>query len=295
MTWVATAIVGGSLVTGYTGSQAAGEQSKSSERASKRSIEEQRRQFDLQRGDTAPYREAGVNALRTLEGELQRPGDDLPEYSYGGVQPEFTDRGRFQFDLESDPGYQFARDEGIRATSREMAGGGKYNSGNRMAAIADRVTGIASQYADQAFRRQLATSGENYGRGVQEYGFDVGREGTEYGRGLTEYGIESQREQDIYGRNQNYLNRLSALSGTGQTAVAQSGAAGSNMANAVGNINMANASAQGQAAGTRYGAYNSAIQGGIQNYMLYNYMNPSGGGAGGGYDPRLDTGYGSNY
>lgn len=276
MPWiVGGAIVGGSLISGYLGSEAAGEQADASREGTAASIAEQRRQFDLTREDTAPYREAGVNALRTLEGELQRPGDTLPRYSYGGEQPEFAGGDRFQFDLEGDPGYQFARDEAIKETNRQMAAGGKYGSGNRLAEIADRVTGVASQYADQAFRRQLAASGENYGRGVQEYGFDVNREAGEYGRGLTSYGLESQREQDLYGREQNYLNRLAAMSGTGQTAVGQSGAAGSNMANAIGNINMANAAAQGNAAANRYGAYNSAIQGGMSNMMLYNALQPT--------------------
>jgi len=303
MTWVAAAVVGGSVVSGVLGSEAAGKQSRASERASKASIAEQRRQFDLQRADTAPYREAGVNALRTLEGELL-PADPnaLPRYSYGGEMPtgealpEFAGRDRFQFDLEGDAGYQFARDEGIRATNREMAAGGKYGSGNRLAAIADRVTGIASQYADQAFNRQLRESQEGYGRGVSEYGLDYGRatdmygreisrEAADYSRGLTSFGLDYQREQDVYGRDQNYLNRLAAMSGTGQTAVGQSAAAGSNMASAIGNINMANAAAQSQAAGTRYGAANQALQGGISNMLLYNQLQGQGNVAGDAYQP----------
>lgn len=62
MSWVAAAI-GGSALLGYFGSQkAAGAQSD----ASQAGIAEQRRQFDLNRSDLAPYRSAGQSALQAL-------------------------------------------------------------------------------------------------------------------------------------------------------------------------------------------------------------------------------------
>jgi len=284
MTWVTSAIVGGSVVSGYMGSQAAKSASGASTESTRLSTEEQRRQFDLQREDTAPYREAGVNALNELEG-AGRYGEALPQYGGSGTAPpEFGGGDRFQYNLEGDKGYQFARDEGIRATNREMAGGGKYGSGNRLAAIADRVTGIASQYANDAYNRQMGQSQTNYGRDVSEYNINKQRESDLYGRGLTDFGLDYQRAGDQYGREQNYLNRLSSMAGIGQTATAQSGAAGSNMANAIGNINLANAANQTGAANTMYGSANNAIQGGISNMMLYQNMQP-GNVAGDAYQP----------
>ena len=56
---ITAAIIGGSLVSGLLGSSASKKQAQSSQAA----IDEQRRQFDLIRGDTAPYRESGVTAL----------------------------------------------------------------------------------------------------------------------------------------------------------------------------------------------------------------------------------------
>ena len=370
---VGGAILGGSIISGILGSKAAGKQSRASERSAAASTAEQRRQFDLQREDTAPYREAGVNALNTLQGEIgggrytpgqfqyggqiptnmpesnvlsaYRGATAPPEFSYtgtvptGAALPEYGDRGRFQFNMEADPGYQFARDEAIKATNRSAAAGGRFGSGNRLAEIADRVTGVASQYANDIYNRQMGASRENYGRGLTEYGLDyqragdiygrqrsaeqeqygrgltaydiaAQREATQYGRGLTEselaaqreqqqyqrdlgrygigadiegqqyqraltgYGLDYQRQQDIYGQNQNYLNRLSSLAGTGQTAVGQSGAAGSNMANAIANINQANAQQQGQAAQLKYGGMNQAVQGGIGNYLTYQGLQP---------------------
>jgi len=203
-------------------------------------------------------------------------GDYTPgQFGYGGDAPQYQSGGRFNFDLEGDKGYQFARDEAIKATNRASAGQGSFNSGNRLAEIADRVTGVASQYANDAYNRQMGTSRENYGRGVTEYGLESARESDQYGRALTGYGLESDRQQNMYGQNQNYLNRLSSLVGVGQTAVGQSGAAGSNMANAVGNINAQNAQNQIGASNLGYSSMNNAVQGGMSNYMLNNYLNKS--------------------
>lgn len=285
-----TAILGGALLTGLMGGKAAGEQSDASEASKRESLAEQKRQFDLQRADQAPYREAGANALGDLQGGL-RAGDYTPnQFNYQGGQPEgaplpeFAGGNRFNFNLEEDQGYQFARDQGIKSANREAAAGGSYNSGNRLAEIADRVTGIASQYADQAFNRQMGASRENYGRDVSEYGLnygreqdiygrDVSREASDYGRSLTGFGIGRENQQDAYGQNQNYLNRLSSIAGLGQTATARGAAAGSNMANAVAGINQANALGQANAANTRYGSINNAFQGGASNLMLMNRLN----------------------
>ena len=68
----------------------------------------------------APYSEAGRNALTTYVDELgeTRPGEALPQFSYGGdipefqggaPLPEFGQGGRFDFrpqDIVNDPGYQ---------------------------------------------------------------------------------------------------------------------------------------------------------------------------------------------
>ena len=298
---VGGAIVGGSLISGYMGNKAAGKAADASQAGADASIAEQRRQFDLQRSDSEPWRKEGVNALNTMTGNLRSGDYDPTQFSYdssmpGGTPlPEFGGRDRFNFDLEGDAGYIFARDEGIKAANREGAAGGKYGSGNRLAEISDRVTGLASTYANDAYNRQMGTSRENYGRGVNEYGLDYGRntdmygrevnkEASDYSRSLTQHGLDTDRESNIYGQNQNWLNRLAAISNTGQTANMSSAASGSNMANAVGNINMANASNQGNSSYNRYGAINNAVQGGIGNYFAWqNSMAPAGG-----------TGYGGN-
>ena len=279
------AVVGAAV--SYYGSKKASEAAAdASEAATSASVGEQRRQFDLAREDTAVARARGDEALNRLYGDI-REGQYTPgEFAYSGdipggePLPEFGARNRFAFDLEADPGYQFAKEQAIKETNRQAAQGGKYGSGNRLAEIADRVTGVASQYANQAFQRQLQGSRENYGRGLSEYGLDYGRaqdmygrdvarEGAQYNRALTDYGIGEQRQQNMYGQNQDYLNRLAAISRIGQTATGQSIGSGQSAANAIGNLNMFNAQQQANAANTRYQGGSNAINAGITNYLQY--------------------------
>ena len=242
-----------------------------------------------------------------------------PEYTSTDLPPEFIDTvgpppeyqgtGDFVFNLEDDPGYQFARAEAERAVNRGQAGMGGFNSGNRLAELGDRIAGLASTYANDAFNRQFSTSRENYGRNLTDYnvnadrnrdlygrnltqfgldtdrnreiynrnltdfGMNRDRDNTIYNRRLTEHGLDVSRNQDIYGRDQNYLNRLQALSGVGQTSAAQTGQLGANVASDIGNYLMTNAANQGNAANIRNQGLNNAVQGGISNYLTYDYLN----------------------
>lgn len=73
---VASAIVGGSLISGILGNQAADEAADATRDASAASVGESRRQFDLVRGDTAPYREVGQASLYRLADIFGLPGFD---------------------------------------------------------------------------------------------------------------------------------------------------------------------------------------------------------------------------
>lgn len=64
--WGAAIAVGGTLLSGYMQSQAAKKAGDTSAAGSAQAIAEQRRQFDLARSDTAPYRSIGQGALALL-------------------------------------------------------------------------------------------------------------------------------------------------------------------------------------------------------------------------------------
>lgn len=343
MSWAAVAVVGSSVVGAYTSGEAADSAETASRDASVRSVEEQRRQYDQTRADQDPYRQAGYNALRRLQGQPQsqygdiysvlngriQPGgqflggqnqpllqggtqqgpgiDDqgqpLPEYQstpmynafQGGPAPDaYNAAPAFSFDqfqLENSPGYQFKLNQGTEAVNRGAARSGNLNSGARLLALQEFGQGLASdeygkEYSRQfgasqdAFNRNVSGYGLNYqrnqdmyNRGASEYGLGAQRNQDQYNRNLTGYQAGYQRNQDTYGRGQNVLNRYAALAGLGQTSLSQTSAAGMNAADQNSAAYQQNALMQTNAANTRYGGLNNAIQGGIQNYMVGNYLN----------------------
>ena len=240
MSFVGSAIVGSSLVSGYMGKKSADKQGDISQA-----------QYNQTRKDLKPWRTAGANALNQYEDQIGGYNANLPQYN----QAEYNPGGEFNFNLEADPGFNFARDEALKATSRQHAAQGGMNSGNILAALNDRATGVASQYANDAYNRQMGTSRENYGRGLTDYGIRDDRANQLFN-------VASSQEKDLYGRDQNYLNRLQDLSGTGLNAATQTGNAG--------NVNTGNQIAANQF-GT--GSINNAIQGGMGNYLTHDYLN----------------------
>jgi hypothetical protein len=73
MPWmIPSAILGGSVI----GSLGAGSAAKTQANATTQGIGEQRREFDITRADTAPYRDAGTGALAQLQAALGMKGPD---------------------------------------------------------------------------------------------------------------------------------------------------------------------------------------------------------------------------
>ena len=311
---VGWSILGGSAISAITGDRAADAASDASRYATDATAAEQRRQYDQTRLDQQPYREAGVNALGQYQAGIGDQGQPLPVYqqtpiynafSPGQAPDQYAAAPAFSFDqyqLENSPGYQFRLNQGTEAVNRGAAQTGNLNSGARLLALQDFGQGLASQeygneYARQfganqdAFNRNVSGYGLNYqrnqdlyNRGVNEYGLGQQQNQDIYNRGLNTFNIANQQNQDLYGRGQNVLNRYASLAGLGQTSLAQTGAAGMNTANQLSGAYQQNALNQAGAANTRYTGLNNAVQGGIQNYMVGNYLNQ---GNQGGVSPEL--------
>ena len=96
-------------------------------------IAEQRRQYDTTRTDQAPYREAGVNALR----ELVAGTNAVPSHET----------------VMSDPGYQFAQQQGERGIRNQFAASGGRMSGAQMKAGIRFNQGNASTGYNAAYQR----------------------------------------------------------------------------------------------------------------------------------------------
>jgi hypothetical protein len=97
-------------------------------------LDEQRRQFDLTRGDLAPYREAGTRAL--------------PQYE------ALTNAPTTAADAMADPGYAWAQQQGQQAIDRKFAASGGRMSGAALKAASRFNAGNASQFFGAADQRR---------------------------------------------------------------------------------------------------------------------------------------------
>jgi len=247
--WGAALVVtAGTLAAGAMQADAAKSAGNAISQGADAAAAESRRQFDLTRADTAPYRQIGINALGTLgnvygysppqtSGAPPTPGVDAssgyqigpngsisqtltntpgaPGSTPGAGTPNYA--GFF-----ASPDYQFRKDQGMQGIERSFAAKGMGKSGNALATLADYNSNLASG----------------------EFG--------------------------------NWFNRTASLAGIGQSAVNTSTAAGVNLTGQIGNA-MQN-SAAGRASGitgsaNAWGnAINDAAYGAGQGW--YNYNNP---------------------
>lgn len=128
--WVAGAVVVGSALT----SKAAGDAADAQADSTAAGIAENRRQFDLTRGDFQPYREAGVRALGSLESDINRePTSD---------------------EVMNTPGYQFGLQQGQQGIDRKIAASGGRVSGAAIKAAGEYATNYATTGYNAAYQRR---------------------------------------------------------------------------------------------------------------------------------------------
>jgi len=130
-----------------------------------------------------PYMDAGTEALTAYKQAL-------------GVAPDTPVFDSFNFDaskITENPAYQFIRDQGLQAVDRAAAKNRNLGSGNRLTAIADYMSGLASTEYDKEWQRQKGA--------------------TEYSNALKSatYGINSDKYN-------NRINNLGYLTSSGQNA-----------------------------------------------------------------------------
>ena len=243
--WVAGAVVVGSVISSQAAGDAADTAAGASREASAASIAEQRRQYDLSRADYAPYLAAGTTAVNRLRTGVEAGGE------FGSATPF-----NFKYDQNTDPGYGFRFDQGMRGVNASMAAKGMGLSGAGIKGATEFGQGMGSQEYQNAFNRY--TTGFNANTGE---------------------------------RNQLY-NRLAGVAGTGQNAVGSVTAQGANMANNIGNAYMTSAANTGNAAMAAAGIRNSAY-GGAANALgrMYSNYGRSPYGGGGDYNDYNATPY----
>lgn len=128
--WVAGATLVGSAVSASGSRSAARTQAEATNRAT----DLQTRQYEQAYADQQPYREQGVNALRTLAGDINR----MPTAA----------------EVMAQPGYQFGLQQGQQALQRQFAARGGRVSGAAMKAATEYGTNYATTGFNVEYQRR---------------------------------------------------------------------------------------------------------------------------------------------
>lgn len=270
MAWGAVAGAAISVIGGQMSADGADGAAGAQGQATGMSTAEQRRQYDLNRADLAPYRDAGgkaVNRLSVLLG-LDK-GVDKTKYSTAPI-----DYGSSAFKSISDPirqkyalqyaGGNFA---GVPPELRNQAYG-EEEEAYRQSQMAPGDVQPAEGYGDLNKKFTLADFWDDpvtkasyefgLNEGTKALGNMAGARGNRNSgaqlKALTKFGTDytGQKAGDsynrFYGDQDRTFNRLSGVGGTGQTAATNTAQLGSNSANQISGLMTSQGNARGAAA-----------------------------------------------
>jgi hypothetical protein len=257
---IPAAIIGGSLLSSQSASSAADTAAQASGQASAASIAEQRRQYDLNRTDQAPYLAAGTESVNELAAGLRLGG------RFASATPF-----NFQYDQSTDPGYGFRFSEGMKALDRSAASRGGLLSGATLRGATRFGQDLAAGSRQNAFNEYLTGFNAQTGERNQLYNRYAGVAGT---------GQQATNQIVAQGANMasNIGNTLmSNAANTGNAAMAASGRKSSYIGDTANVL------------GRMYGNYGA---GSLSNQ--YGYGNVYGAG-GGGYDTGIVSGVEGNF
>ena len=128
---VAAAVIGSAVVGGVVSSNAASKAAKAQTSAANQANDTQWAMHNQSRTDNKPFYDAGVTALNKL-----------------ATMPDFTGA-----DLQNEPGYQFALNEGMKGVTNSAAARGGLLSGAALKAASQYNNDYASTKYNDAFNR----------------------------------------------------------------------------------------------------------------------------------------------
>jgi hypothetical protein len=178
----------------------------------------QRQMFERNVALQEPFRQAGVNALATMQQQ------------YANMPAAFTG----QVNLGQDPGYAFRLSEGQKALDRQAARAGGLISGSALKA--------AQRYGQEMGSQEY---GNAYNRALTNYNAAVNREGTGYNRLAAMSGIGQTATGNLSSLGRSYGDTMGNIAMTG----------GANQANAMlqqGNIGASQYGTLGRGIGQLY-------------------------------------------
>lgn len=216
---------GASVLSSNAASKAQQQSANASQQAANAATEEQRRQYDLSRGDNAPWLQAGQGALSQLS-QLYNLGGGTS--ANGGVN--------WNAYAQANPDVTAAYNSGLFGGEGGLAGAAQrhYNEyGRNEGRATQAATNMDPFFAspDYQFRQDeqmRALTARNAALGIQD-------------SGAAQKAALQQSGNLASGEFNNFANRLSALAGVGQTAAAANQNLGQNFAGQVGNIAQNNA------------------------------------------------------
>lgn len=308
------ALVGGSLVSGLVGASSAKSAANAQERAAERaadaqleatrlSVDEQRRQFDLARDDLGPYRDTGYDALAAMRYEMglgPRPtfgGQPVAAPANALAAPAPLSNADKAINYRNDLGngtYDLRFDDG--SVRQFQICGGRVDDAQALNSqqARDLIANVQSEFQPEPVATEPTEVTEYRGfEATPGYQFrlDEGQKALERNASARGVRLSAEQMKDAmrYGEGLaaseygDYYNRLAALAGTGQTAVNSGNAAGANAANQIQSATMTGAANRGnaymaggdaQAAG--YLGMNNAFQGTMGNLFSIYAMNQAG-------------------
>lgn len=121
-------LAGANVIGGFFGGNDAEEAANLQHAGLMQEIEENRRQYNQNREDLAPWRNVGTEAMYTIGDMLGLTVDGrTPNAEVDSIMGDFTLE-----DFQADPGYQFRLNEGEKAINRAAASKGLLKSGGTM-------------------------------------------------------------------------------------------------------------------------------------------------------------------
>jgi hypothetical protein len=139
MSWVAAAVVGGSVIGAVAGGSASSKAARAQRDASQQASDTELQMYNQTRDDQAPYRQAGYTALNQIGGGTQ-PG--------GEFNRNFT-----MADFVKDPGYDFRMEQGQQGLERSAAARGGLLNGGTLKALTRYGQDYASGEYANAYNR----------------------------------------------------------------------------------------------------------------------------------------------
>ena len=171
MSWVAAAVIGSSLISGYTGAKAAKSAADTTAAGTRYAADIQKEMYEQGREDLAPYREQGYTALKDI----------------AALKPFLTQSFASEQALAPylDPSMAFRMRYGTQATERFANVGQGTLSGNTLRGLTEFGQGLASTEYGNAFNRAQTERANIYNTLANIAGMGQGAVNTGVGAGQT--------------------------------------------------------------------------------------------------------------